>query len=1267
MRKIYLVSLMMLVTVMAAIGQALPDNWTVVTSLITVTEETSTVNDGSSAMKVVFTGTANEDIRSESFAVTSGASFSYTLDVYDNDAAGRVRMAIIWSTGNDYQNIYSVDQAGWQTLTYSANVPAGATSAYILLRFYDVSASWDGDAELFIDNAVFSENSGANIILNPSFEDWSVPVIPEYTIAEIQGSADASPYVGDQVITGGIVTGVSATGYFIQDGAGAWNGIFVFNNTNTPVIGDDITIKGIVAEFNGKTEMTNITEYNVNSVDNELPLPVAVTTLGAAAEMYEGVLVSVADANCSNADAGFGEWTVDDGSGAININDLMFAYTPVAGNDYNVTGVVDFANAAFKIEPRSADDITDLGNPIQNAINHAIANSSLTVNPNPVEINHGEAAEFDVTIQYATFSPDLPAGYYVDAFITFSEALPEGISINIVHTGYGIDVTYEPAAGTTVLTLSQMLGVSPALLWGHSGLTDVWNLSISGLPIGEYEAQIVSLADDGTDGPFSTFELASDVLNVSVLQTIEEALALLPASSSLSIDPEYQSRTWGENADLEVVAVFPGEIAPILAEYYTDAYIQISPAPTDGFVVSIVYDDNNGGHAELGSFDVTAGTENIYLSELASVDRTLLSGHAGLQITWTVTIGTLAVGDYTITMSSVTNTEAGFGTGDFVLATDNAQVVIENETDPITIIQQPADLVVCQDVEAYLFVEAESEEIISYEWFLNSESTGILNDTIYVTTPGEYYCVLTTESATLTTETASFMISVPVVNLGPDAQYCNGYIAELNAGEFASYEWQDLSANATFTVTESGEYFVVVSDEYGCTASDTINILFILDWSFSLGEDVYLCPEAVITLESPVVGAYEWNTEETTASIEVETAGEYILTVVQGNCTESDTIVVIAAENPEAFDFGDELFACQGSELSIESPVAAEAYLWSTGAVTDEIVVTESGTYTLTIFNEAGCSASDDVVVNFVDFIIISLGDDIMACPGDSVVLDPAAGASWIWSDASELSTLTVGAAGVYSVTVTDSYGCTGSDEIEVAYRIAPAVNLGEDIVFCSGNMLELQAPVATEYVWSTGDTLQGIEVSVSGDYSVTITDEFGCHNSDTMNLTVLPSPLVDLGPDNTITEDQTIILGAYPGYTTYQWFDNSTSDYIVLNGLSLGVGEHIIWVRVTASNDCETYDEFTLTVTEGIGVDPVIAESVNVFPNPVNNILNVDFGLLNGNKNVSLFDATGRCILSINTTDNQTSLDCSGLADGMYTVSISSENEFVRKTVVKQ
>ncbi|HQL70491.1 MAG TPA: T9SS type A sorting domain-containing protein, partial [Bacteroidales bacterium] len=207
----------------------------------------------------------------------------------------------------------------------------------------------------------------------------------------------------------------------------------------------------------------------------------------------------------------------------------------------------------------------------------------------------------------------------------------------------------------------------------------------------------------------------------------------------------------------------------------------------------------------------------------------------------------------------------------------------------------------------------------------------------------------------------------------------------------------------------------------------------------------------------------------------------------------------------------------------------------------------------------------------------------------------------------------------------------------------------------------------ATEYVWSTGDTLQGIEVRVSGDYSVTITDEFGCHNSDTMNLTVLPSPLVDLGPDNTITEDQTIILGAYPGYTTYQWFDNSTSDYIVLNGLSLGVGEHIIWVRVTASNDCETYDEFTLTVTEGIGVDPVIAESVNVFPNPVNNILNVDFGLLNGNKNVSLFDATGRCILSINTTDNQTSLDCSGLADGMYTVSISSENEFVRKTVVKQ
>ncbi|MDD3741340.1 MAG: hypothetical protein PHH30_08870, partial [Bacteroidales bacterium] len=164
-------------------AQNVPTNWNIITTDITVTEETVTVNEGTKAMSVTWTSTENQDIKSDAFTVTPGAAFSYTLDVYDNDAGGRVRMAIAWSSGNGFAETYSVDLAEWQSLTYEGTVPAEATSAQILLRFYDVTAGWTGTATVIIDNASYSENGGANLLTNPGFETWGEPVLnPSLTV-----------------------------------------------------------------------------------------------------------------------------------------------------------------------------------------------------------------------------------------------------------------------------------------------------------------------------------------------------------------------------------------------------------------------------------------------------------------------------------------------------------------------------------------------------------------------------------------------------------------------------------------------------------------------------------------------------------------------------------------------------------------------------------------------------------------------------------------------------------------------------------------------------------------------------------------------------------------------------------------------------------------------------------------------------------------------------------------------------------------------------
>lgn len=154
------------------------DNWTIVTGSVTMEEESTTINEGSRSAKITWTSTSNQDIESDAITVTGDASYSYSLDVYDNTDAGRVRMVLAFSDGtNNYSSVYSVDQASWQTLNITGTVPSAATSVIIRLRFYDESGfSANGNtATVYVDNAIYTENGGSNLVINGGFENWPAP------------------------------------------------------------------------------------------------------------------------------------------------------------------------------------------------------------------------------------------------------------------------------------------------------------------------------------------------------------------------------------------------------------------------------------------------------------------------------------------------------------------------------------------------------------------------------------------------------------------------------------------------------------------------------------------------------------------------------------------------------------------------------------------------------------------------------------------------------------------------------------------------------------------------------------------------------------------------------------------------------------------------------------------------------------------------------------------------------------------------------------
>ena len=194
-------------------------------------------------------------------------------------------------------------------------------------------------------------------------------------IRDIQYTMDASgdsPLKGQIVTISGVVTGeiyaFKNSYYYVQDANAPWSGIKVYDKTHFAAEGDRVTLTGKVEEYKGVTEITTVTDFKVDSTGTKWIKPMKVTTgeiaTGAAnAEAYEGCLIQVGASTITNANLGYGEWQIDDGSGPCRVDDETKYYFKPANYTavQSVTGILDFANGDTKIEPRLAYDVIEEG------------------------------------------------------------------------------------------------------------------------------------------------------------------------------------------------------------------------------------------------------------------------------------------------------------------------------------------------------------------------------------------------------------------------------------------------------------------------------------------------------------------------------------------------------------------------------------------------------------------------------------------------------------------------------------------------------------------------------------------------------------------------------------------------------------------------------------------------------------------------------------------------------------------------------------------
>lgn len=201
-------------------------------------------------------------------------------------------------------------------------------------------------------------------VTSMGFVGAATPYVPIHDIQYTTDPSGNSPYSGETVITRGVVTAVESKGFFIQNETGAWNGIYVYLGSSPGVsVGDLVEVKGYVKEFWGLTELSvnpNYGDYVDVIGTAPLPDPVVLPTGDVSQEQWEGVLIKVEDVEVTDPDLGYGEWQVNDGSGNLVIDDLMYHYSPSMGQKFDyIIGVLYYSYGNFKLEPRNADDIKE--------------------------------------------------------------------------------------------------------------------------------------------------------------------------------------------------------------------------------------------------------------------------------------------------------------------------------------------------------------------------------------------------------------------------------------------------------------------------------------------------------------------------------------------------------------------------------------------------------------------------------------------------------------------------------------------------------------------------------------------------------------------------------------------------------------------------------------------------------------------------------------------------------------------------------------------
>ncbi|MBL7745155.1 MAG: gliding motility-associated C-terminal domain-containing protein [Chitinophagaceae bacterium] len=481
---------------------------------------------------------------------------------------------------------------------------------------------------------------------------------------------------------------------------------------------------------------------------------------------------------------------------------------------------------------------------------------------------------------------------------------------------------------------------------------------------------------------------------------------------------------------------------------------------------------------------------------------------------------------------------------------------------------------------------------------------GSTNATYTAATSGLYWVEVRNSSGCIKRDSINIAFnSLPVFNLGPDKDICQGDTVTLNAAVTGAtgYLWNTGATTPTITAYQAGLYWCEVNN--GCIFRDSMTITAVIPRPVvNLGNDIAVCGNNPITLDATNPNCtYLWQDGSTNATYIATISGLYWVEVKNSSgCTKRDSIN-IAFNTVPVFNLGTDTPVCQGDTLTLNAAIpGAISYLWNTGATTPTIKTYQAGLYWCEVNN--GCIFRDSIIITaVVSKPVVNLGSDISICGNSPVTLDATnPNCTYLWQDGSANATYTAAISGLYWVEVRNSNGCTKRDSIKITFTPFPVFNLGVDKDICQGDTVTLNAAAAgaISYLWNNGATTPAIKAYQAGLYWCEVNN--GCLFRDSMFITaVKPLPVVNLGNDVAVCEGANVSLdAAYPN-ATYLWQDGSTNP--VFNATLPGL--YSVEVNL---NGCKRSD--TIRITHNLkprftlGPDQVVCPGSPLVLNPAIN-----------------------------------------------------------------